>query len=144
MAREPEPAGEAAANKQELFRSRGPVRGVGGHLPFPGCGRTDPAFLRGKTRHKLSGLSREGAGPGPPDLPGPDSAPSRAVPELPLSPEPEPGLRARGSSLARALSARPEPGFLVEGFRSPVAQLTGLLSCYREKSALVRLQPGPC
>lgn len=67
-------------------------------MPSPGRGRPDPAFLRGKLRtnfRAFPGRERERdrererereRDPDPPALPGPDSAPSRAVPRLLLSP----------------------------------------------------------
>jgi len=89
-----------------------------GDLPSPGCGSPAPAFLGGKTRQKLSGLSREGAGLGPPPaaLPGPEPA--------------LPGHRGRNCSFSRAqrmllflgtgagsprLLARPRPGLCLLG-----------------------------
>ena len=43
----------------------------------------------------------------------------------------------------RTVPARPERRVPAEGFRSPVAQLTGLLSSYREASARGPRSPGP-
>lgn len=79
---------------------------------------------------KLSGISR-----GRPDTPRPPRPgsllppPGGAVPVLAASPRPRLCLLGRS--------------FPVEGFLSPVAQLTGLLSSYREKSARVQRGPGP-
>lgn len=73
------------------------------------------------------------------------SRPGRAIQPRPLPGRPRDRcaltLTLRAPPAARSLPGLLDAAFPVEGFRSPVAQLTGLLSSYREKSPLAPLSP---